>query len=87
VFRDINSKSLNNDPCREYFIFDAELALPEYFVEYSLESDFDRLTTKVEKLMVDIAYSNKLSQADMPSIVVEVTKKMAEKEVMGCKQY
>ncbi|KAJ3411055.1 Leucine-rich repeat-containing protein 9 [Chytridiales sp. JEL 0842] len=80
VFREINSKPPNGDSCREYFVFDPELVMPEYFVEYSLESDFDRLTTKVEKLMVDIAYSNKLSQADMPTIVVEVTKKMAEKE-------
>ncbi|KAJ3037570.1 Leucine-rich repeat-containing protein 9, partial [Rhizophlyctis rosea] len=60
------------DTSRMYLPTDLDLVLPEYFVEYSIESDLDRLTTKVEKLMVDIAYSNKLSLADMPGVVMEV---------------
>ncbi|KAJ3196285.1 Leucine-rich repeat-containing protein 9 [Irineochytrium annulatum] len=55
-----------------------QMADDEYFVEYSLESDLDRFTTRVERLMVDIAYSNKLSQADMPAIVIDVIGKITE---------
>ncbi|KAJ3035656.1 Leucine-rich repeat-containing protein 9 [Rhizophlyctis rosea] len=68
--------NIAEDACRMYAIADHDLVLPEYFVEYSIESDLDRLTTRVEKLMVDIAYSNKLSLADMPGIVTEVAMKL-----------
>ncbi|KAI8846431.1 hypothetical protein BC829DRAFT_398533 [Chytridium lagenaria] len=78
IYRDTSKPGLHSDPCRQYLVFDRELILPEYFVEFSLESDLDRLTTKIERLMVDIAYSSKLSQADMPSIVLDVIGKISE---------
>ncbi|KAJ3333338.1 Leucine-rich repeat-containing protein 9 [Blyttiomyces sp. JEL0837] len=78
VFKQIPSRNPVGDPCRQYKVFDGELVLPEYFVEFSVESDLDSLTTRVERLMVDIAYSNKLSQADMPAIVFEVARKIMD---------
>ncbi|KAJ3285947.1 Leucine-rich repeat-containing protein 9 [Borealophlyctis nickersoniae] len=74
------SEQLCDDPYRLYVVADRDLILPEYFVEYSLESDLDHLTTRVEKLMVDIAYSNKLSLADMPAIVTEVCAKLGNQD-------
>jgi hypothetical protein len=81
LFFDTPSVANSSDPCRQYYVFDKDLALPEFFVEYSLESDLDRLTTRFERLMVDIAYSSKLSQADMPAVVLEVGRKIAEEGV------
>ncbi|ORY39828.1 L domain-like protein [Rhizoclosmatium globosum] len=80
-FYDLGPKSAQGDvPCRHYFVANKELATPEFFVEFSLECDLDRFTTKSEKLMLDIAYSNKLSQADMPTIVTEIAKKISEND-------
>ncbi|KAJ3044163.1 hypothetical protein HDU99_009934, partial [Rhizoclosmatium hyalinum] len=80
-FYDLGPKSAQGDvPCRHYFVANKELATPEFFVEFSLECDLDRFTTKSEKLMLDIAYSNKLSQADMPTIVAEIAKKISEND-------
>ncbi|KAJ3129092.1 hypothetical protein HK100_008831 [Physocladia obscura] len=77
-FEDVGEKSPQGDvPCRKYFIVNKELATPEFFVEFSLECELDKFTTKSEKLMLDIAYSNKLSQADMPSIVMDIVKKIS----------
>ncbi|KAJ3265551.1 Leucine-rich repeat-containing protein 9 [Chytriomyces hyalinus] len=75
------AKSPSGDvPCRKYYAGNKDLVTPEFFVEFSLECDLDRFTTKSEKLMLDIAYSNKLSQADMPSIVMDIFKKISETE-------
>ncbi|KAI8619983.1 hypothetical protein BC830DRAFT_1059795 [Chytriomyces sp. MP71] len=80
-YYDDGPKSPNGDvPCRKYFAANKDLVTPEFFVEFSLECDLDRFTTKSEKLMLDIAYSNKLSQADMPSIVLEIFKKLSDSE-------
>ncbi|KAJ1535404.1 Leucine-rich repeat-containing protein 9, partial [Nowakowskiella sp. JEL0078] len=93
VFKEINSKqrpftadstgSCNAamDSCKYFIAFDGDLVLPEYFLEYSLESELDRLTTKVEKIMVDIAYSNKLSQSDMPAIITEISTRMTDEKI------
>ncbi|KAI9356534.1 hypothetical protein DFJ73DRAFT_623012 [Zopfochytrium polystomum] len=78
LYYDVADGAMTLDPCRHYVVLDRELALPEYFVEYSIKSDLEHLTTKVEKLMVDIAFSNKLSQADMPSIILQITRKIAD---------
>ncbi|KAI9334738.1 hypothetical protein BDR26DRAFT_866682 [Obelidium mucronatum] len=78
-FTDISPKSAQGDvPCRQYYVLNKELVTPEFFVEFSLECDLDRFTTKSEKLMLDIAYSNKLSQADMPAIVMDIVKTIVE---------
>ncbi|KAJ3012251.1 UNVERIFIED_CONTAM: Leucine-rich repeat-containing protein 9 [Siphonaria sp. JEL0065] len=78
-FNDLGPKSAQGDvPCRQYYVLNKELVTPEFFVEFSLECDLDRFTTKSEKLMLDIAYSNKLSQADMPSIVMDIVKTITE---------
>ncbi|KAJ3065950.1 Leucine-rich repeat-containing protein 9 [Podochytrium sp. JEL0797] len=80
-FRDVGVKSTKGDvPSRNYHVVNKELMTPEFFVEFSLECDLDRFTTKSEKLMLDIAYSNKLSQADMPAIVMDIVKKLSENE-------
>ncbi|KAI8921751.1 hypothetical protein BC831DRAFT_475811 [Entophlyctis helioformis] len=63
---------------KEYFVFDRDVLLPEYFIEYSLESDLDRYTTQLERLMVDIAYSNRMSHSDMPNIVSELSLKLTD---------
>ena len=82
VYYDIEGREFEGDPCRQYYVFDRELLLPEYFIEYSIESDLDVLTTKIEKLIVDIAYSNKLSQANMPASLDDLAKKISEEEVI-----
>ncbi|KAJ3126543.1 Leucine-rich repeat-containing protein 9 [Nowakowskiella sp. JEL0407] len=73
---------VSSNTCKSFDSFDGDLVLPEFFLEYSLESNLDRLTTKMEKLMIDIAYSNKLSQADMPAIISEICSRIKDdKEV------
>lgn len=76
-------KSANNGPLK-YLVFSRNDIVPEFFIEYSMESDWDRLTTQLEKLLVDIAYSNRLSHADMPNIVHELSLKITESDV-NCK--
>ncbi|KAI8913666.1 hypothetical protein EDD86DRAFT_201175, partial [Gorgonomyces haynaldii] len=63
-----------------YIAFNNCVMLPEYFIEYSIESEWDQLTTPLEKLLVDIAYSNRLSHSEMPSIVQELSQKLPKKE-------
>ncbi|RKO93872.1 hypothetical protein BDK51DRAFT_18137 [Blyttiomyces helicus] len=65
------SSSVQTDSLGYFTTIDRNRILPEYFIEYSLQSDLDRLTTRAERLMVDIACSNKLGQADMPAVVTE----------------
>ncbi|KAJ3352700.1 Leucine-rich repeat-containing protein 9 [Entophlyctis luteolus] len=80
-YHDLGQKSSQGDvPCRKYFVVNKELITPEFFVEFSLECDLDRFTTKTEKLMLDIAYSNKLSQPDMPEIVMDIIKTVVDTE-------
>jgi Leucine-rich repeat (LRR) protein len=61
---------------RKYIIFNNAHILPEYLVEYSLESDFSRAYSQIDRLLLDIAFSNRLSHANMPLIVHELSSKI-----------
>lgn len=57
----------------------AKTVVPEYFIEYSMISNLDQYTTALEKLLIDIAYSSRLSHAEMPHILTELSSKIEEK--------
>jgi hypothetical protein len=61
---------------RKYGIFDHECLYPEYLVEYSLEKDHIQKNSQLEKLIIDIAFSNRISHANMPMIVQELSSKI-----------
>ncbi|KAI8910691.1 hypothetical protein DFJ77DRAFT_470723 [Powellomyces hirtus] len=62
------------DAPRRYAFADTRVLLPEYFIEYSLDSTTAHLTSKLEQFLIDLAFSNKLSQAGMPAMVTEFLK-------------
>jgi hypothetical protein len=66
---------------KNYRVFDASCLLPEYLVEYSLESDFDSQYTPSERLLLDIAYSNRIAHANMPAVVVELLSKLKQQPI------
>ena len=66
---------------KTYQVFDKELLTPEFLVEFSLESEVDQLTTKLERLALDLAYSSKLSHSNMPHIVGPIIDKLEKKKV------
>lgn len=72
---DENPPSQVDDVPRRFVFTDPDLLLPEYFIEYSVESDPTPLDRKVDKLMLDLAFSSKLSQADMPAMVEDILQK------------
>jgi hypothetical protein len=63
------AKNSTSEQPKDYIIFDHQLIIPQYFVEYSLECDHDKQITRLERLATDIAYSNKLAHSSMPQIV------------------
>ncbi|KAI9104748.1 hypothetical protein DFS34DRAFT_575701 [Phlyctochytrium arcticum] len=81
IYQDLPGKLSSMDdtePRRKYVFTDRHLLLPEFFVEYSVETDLDRLTTKAEKVMMNMAFSNKLAQAGMPGHFMDAIKKLPE---------
>lgn len=72
----LDETKISNDPPKKYMVLDASSILPEYFVEYSLETDLGITYSQLERLLIDIAFSNRLSHADMPMIVYELSSKM-----------
>jgi Leucine-rich repeat (LRR) protein len=70
-----DAKIVNEVP-RKYIVFNPAQMLPEYFVEYSLESDFSKTYSQIDRLLLDIAFSNRLSHANMPLIVQELSSKI-----------
>ena len=76
----------NNAPAespRKYVIFNHECVVPEYLVEYSLDSDFDVSITQIQRLILDIAFSNRISHANMPIVVHELTSKIKKTDVVS----
>ena len=73
----LNSKtSLQSSECpKDYILFHHECILPLYFIEYSLEAEKNSFSSKLERLALDIAYSNKLSHSIMPNIIGSLTSK------------
>ncbi|OAJ40643.1 hypothetical protein BDEG_24350 [Batrachochytrium dendrobatidis JEL423] len=78
LFKNKDTPTKTGDIPKEYCVFSRNVLLPEYFIEYSLESDMDQYTTQLERLLVDIAYSNRMSHSDMPSIAAELRKKLTD---------
>lgn len=74
-----SSQSLPNLP-KTYQVFDKELLTPEFLVEFSLESNSDLLTTQLERLTLDLAYSSKLSHSNMPHIISPLIEKLEKKK-------
>ena len=70
--------SSQGEPPKNCLLINRDHLLPEYFIEYSLESDLDRFTTQLERLLVDIAYSNRMTHSDMPNIVTELSQKLSD---------
>ncbi|KAJ3337839.1 hypothetical protein HDU91_001371, partial [Kappamyces sp. JEL0680] len=70
---------------KKFGVFNADCLLPEYLVEYSLESDFEDKSSPCERLLLDIAYSNRISHANMPTVVNELLSKtkQADPETAG----
>ncbi|KAI8805973.1 hypothetical protein BJ742DRAFT_901172 [Cladochytrium replicatum] len=64
--------------CKVVQPYDGKLVLPEFVLEYSLENDQSKHRPAIETLVNELAFSNKLSQADMPSIVLEVLSTLEE---------
>ncbi|KAJ3163656.1 Leucine-rich repeat-containing protein 9 [Geranomyces michiganensis] len=62
------------DVPRRYAFADTRLLLPEYFVEYSIDTPSTHFTSKLEQFLIDLAFSNKLSQAGMPAMVSDFLK-------------
>jgi hypothetical protein len=58
VYRPLEKGSDSNG-LLQYIIFNRNALLPEYFIEYSMESDWDRYTTQLEKLLVGITLLTK----------------------------
>ncbi|KAJ3322494.1 hypothetical protein HDV06_003038 [Boothiomyces sp. JEL0866] len=79
-----DSKS-SGEQSRKYLIFNTETVVAEYSVEFSLESDSDKGTTQLERLLLDIAFSNRISHANMPAIVQELSAKI--KQTPASQQY
>lgn len=65
---------------KKVLIINKDYILPEYLVEFSLESDFQTNTTPLQQLLLDITYSNRISHANMPSIVQELASKMISQQ-------
>ncbi|KAI8896203.1 hypothetical protein BC833DRAFT_598395 [Globomyces pollinis-pini] len=80
------------DQPKRCLVLNPDCLLAEYAVEYSLETDLDPNTTQLERLVIDIAYSNRLSHANMPTIVNELSSKIKpqsmalEHQVMNIEQ-
>lgn len=76
--RPVDETSRTSDGQNHYMVYNTECVLPEYLVEYSLESDLDAETSQIERLLLDIAYSNRISYANMPIIVQELASKVKQ---------
>ncbi|KAJ3312492.1 hypothetical protein HDV04_003092 [Boothiomyces sp. JEL0838] len=63
---------------RKYLIFNTDAVVAEYSVEYSLESDTEKSISQLERLLLDIAFSNRISHANMPAIVQELSAKIKQ---------
>ncbi|KAJ3168498.1 Leucine-rich repeat-containing protein 9 [Geranomyces variabilis] len=62
------------DAPKRFAFADTRILLPEYFVEYSLDNPSAHLMSRLEQFLIDLAFSNKLSQAGMPAMVSEFLK-------------
>jgi hypothetical protein len=51
VFKYVEKGNCISSP-RQYHVFSRNRILPEYVIEYSTESDWDKYTTQLEKLLV-----------------------------------
>lgn len=76
------SNVLPADSPRKFLIFNQECVLPEFLVEYSLDSDIDVSTSQIQRLLLDIAFSNRISQSNMPMVVHELTQKLKKVELV-----
>jgi Leucine-rich repeat (LRR) protein len=73
---DTGSDNIRSEEAKNYYILNRNCTYPEYLVEYSLEDEMDQKTNQLEKLIIDIAFSNRISHANMPTIVYELSSKI-----------
>jgi hypothetical protein len=75
----------SKDPevAKYYRVFNLDSLLPEFLVEYSLESDFDSRITTSQRLLLDVAFSDRMAHANMPMIVRELIQKL-DQPVLIC---
>lgn len=75
------SNSAPADLPRRYLVYNRECIMPEYLVEYSLDSDFAPSTNQIQRLILDIAFSNRISHANMPMVIQELSSKIKNPEL------
>ena len=68
---------------RRYMVFNEDCILPEYLVEYSLDSDFHASTNQIQRLILDISFSNRISHSNMPMVVHELSSKTKKPELVS----
>jgi len=72
------SKSSTSEASKNFLIFNYDLITPVYYIEYSLDVDGVASTSRLERLALDIAFSNKLSHSSMPMIFSSMVAKFSK---------
>ena len=66
------------DDCSEItkFSSQSEWLIPEYLVEYTAYNDL-QFSAPIAKILLEVSFSNRISDTNMPAIVGELTKSIA----------
>ncbi|KAH6567544.1 hypothetical protein BASA62_006015 [Batrachochytrium salamandrivorans] len=68
----------DDDIPKEYCVFNRDILLPEFYIEYSIENDLDQYETPMERLLIDVAHSSYMSHSDIPGIVRDLEGKLKD---------